>query len=208
VPFKLSWRECELSSSAEINDARTIGKRKNRGCYLPASVIPEGASCFKLHPGTPSQELHDRRVSLPDPQTWLRTLLQVALLVVNHLAARPAIEVCCSRQRLRYLKTKAFSSFRVSLHPPCYSLIFLCSREPNTDNGSPTRCFRVFSSSQYRASRRSSIVLEEAQSPKSQRSFVSSETELSRFHCRLAFPFLSLDSFGQEAQPKQPVVSC
>lgn len=161
-----------------------------------------------LHPGTPSQELHDRRVSFPDPQTWLRTLLQVALLVVNRLAARPAIEVCCSRQRLRYLKTKAFSSFCASLHPPCYSLIFLCSREPNTDNGSPARCFRVFSSSQYRASRRSSIVLEEAKSPKSQRGFVSSETELSRFHCRLAFSVLSLDPFSQEAQPRRPVISC
>ena len=69
--FRAVLEECDLGSSAEINHARTIGKRKNRFCHLPTSVIPEGASCFMLHPGTPSQELHDRRVSFPDPQTWL-----------------------------------------------------------------------------------------------------------------------------------------
>ena len=147
------------------------------------------------------EELHNRCVSFPNLQTWLRSLLRVALLVVNHLAARPAIENCCSWQRLRYLKTRALSSFRVSLHPSCHSPIFGYYSRPNTDNGRPTRCFRFLRSSQYRTSRRRSIFLEEAQSIKTQTGLVDSETEFPRVYCRFLYPFLPLDPFGQAAQP-------
>lgn len=147
------------------------------------------------------KELHNRCVSFPNPQTWLRSLLRIALLVVNHLAAGPAIEIYCSWQRLRYLKTMALSSFCISLHPSCHSSIFGYSSRPNTDNGRPTRCFCFLRSCQYRAFRRPSIFLEETQSIKTQTGLIDSKTEFPRVCCGLPSPFLPLDPFGQEVQP-------